>query len=243
MGISAALASIGEAIVGLFDIGSTAAVAGDAALGIDAATASAIAGSETIAATATAATAATAATSSLPAWLAAASLGTTIASGVLGAKGAQQVGQAQAQTATYNSKVASENAQVAKENARIASQSGAAQAAIQGQKEKAVLGGILANQAASGVDVSSGSALDVRSSARALGELNVLTVQSNAAREAFGYQVQEAGFEAESQLNLNEAQYAKAAADINEGSTILGAIGNGSAQFARFLQSSGLSLS
>lgn len=44
--------------------------------------------------------------------------------------------------------------------------------------------------AASGVDVNSGSAVDVQADTRHLGELDALTIRTNAAREAWGYQVQ-----------------------------------------------------
>lgn len=46
------------------------------------------------------------------------------------------------------------------------------------------------NAAAQGVDVNSGSALDVQADAAYLGELDALTIRKNAAKEAWGYRVQ-----------------------------------------------------
>jgi hypothetical protein len=53
--------------------------------------------------------------------------------------------------------------------------------------------------AASGVDPSQGSAGDIVAATAALGELDALTIQSNAAREAWGH-------EAQSEMNLEAAK-------------------------------------
>ena len=71
-------------------------------------------------------------------------------------------------------------------------------------------GAIKAAQAASNVDVNSGSALDVRSSAAELGELNALTIRSSAARTAYGYETQ--GIQYGAQQGVEEATAAAAPA-------------------------------
>lgn len=53
-----------------------------------------------------------------------------------------------------------------------------------------MIGSQRAGIAASGVDVNYGSAVDVQADTKHLGELDALTMRTNAAREAWGYQVQ-----------------------------------------------------
>lgn len=163
-------------------------------------------------------------------------LGLMAVGGAVGTYGAIQAGDAAKGSANYNAKVAQRNSAVSQENATIASQSGEAQAGIQGQKTKATVGAITANQGASGVDIGSGSATDVRSSARELGELDALTIRSNAAREAYGYQVQGKNQEAQGTLDIFEGKAAKAASYVNAGSTFLGAAGQATSEYGKYLQ-------
>lgn len=87
-------------------------------------------------------------------------------------------------------------ANVYRQNAAIADMQGA-DAITRGAEEerrfrqgtKQIVGASRAALAAQGVDVNSGSALDVQASEMALGELDALTIRNNAAREAWGYQV------------------------------------------------------
>ncbi|MDQ6769843.1 MAG: hypothetical protein M3Z54_07645 [Gemmatimonadota bacterium] len=58
------------------------------------------------------------------------------------------------------------------------------------QATRALTSGQRVSQAASGVDVSSGSAADVISSDERLGAMDVLTIRNNAAREALGLKTQ-----------------------------------------------------
>lgn len=58
------------------------------------------------------------------------------------------------------------------------------------QYVRGLVGAQRAGFAASNVDVSFGSALEVQADAVELGELDALTIRTNAAREAWGYQVQ-----------------------------------------------------
>jgi hypothetical protein len=62
---------------------------------------------------------------------------------------------------------------------------------------KQILGTQRAGYAGQGVDVGTGSAVDVAADTTALGELDAMTIRNNAKREAYGYQVQAAGFRAQ----------------------------------------------
>jgi hypothetical protein len=209
----------------------TAATAATAtAASATAATTAAVAGSTAAAAAAT-----------TPAWLGYASLGLTALGGVTGTLGALQAGQASAASAKYNAAVANVNAEQAKRNSELASQAGMEQAAMQERKTRAEVGAIRANQAAAGIDVNSGSALDVRSSAAELGELDALTVRSNATKEAYGYQTQESSFKSQAGLDTTEASNDLTAGYTNAASTFLGAAGTGASNFAKYQLQGGFS--
>lgn len=160
----------------------------------------------------------------------------SIASTGIGAFGAIKSGQASAASARYNAAVTADNAQIQKNNASLAAQAGEAQAGMSEMKTRATVGAIAANQAAAGIDVGSGSALDVRSSARELGELDAINIRSNAARTAYGYQVQSSSDTSQSQLDRFQAGQDSTAGFVNAGSTILGGVGNTSLNYAKYLQ-------
>ncbi len=124
---------------------------------------------------------------------------------VASALGAIQQGQAAKKSANYNAQIQEHNAEIAQNNATLAGREGAANAAIEQQKARANVAGIKAAQAANGVDVNTGSAVDVRSSAAELGELNAITVRSNAVKQAYGYQTQAASDKAQAAKVLAEA--------------------------------------
>jgi hypothetical protein len=161
----------------------------------------------------------------------------SLASAGVGALGAIQQSRAQAAASKYNAGVATNNAAVAKQNAAWASQEGRAAAEAQSMKTRAEIGGIKANQGASGVDVNSGSALDVRSSAAETGELNTLSIRSNAARQAYGYQTEEANYQGQAALDRSQASSAKTAGIIGAGTTLLGGIGDASMRYSDYLRS------
>lgn len=164
----------------------------------------------------------------------------SIAGAGLGAFGAIQSAHASSAAASYNAEVAANNAQIAKQNATWASQAGEQQAGMSAAKTRATVGAMEANQAASGVDIGSGSALDVRSSAKELGQLDAINIRANAARQAYGYDVQSSSFNSQSQLDRYEASQDTTAGYINAGSSILGGVGSASSNYANYLSKGGV---
>jgi len=204
----------------------TAAAAGTVAATTAAATTAAAAG------TAAAGTAAAAGTS----WASIAtyaSLASTALGAVTSFMGAGNSAKAAAGTAAYNAQVAENNRLIALENSRMASASGNQQATIEGMKTRAAVGSMKAQQAASGVNVNTGSAVDVRSSAAELGELNALTVRSNAARQAYGYDVQAANAGGEAELQRASGRNAANAGVTTQISSLLGGAASVGGQFAQ----------
>jgi hypothetical protein len=179
-----------------------------------------------------------------PAWLSTVgTLGTAANAigGVVGAYGAVQSSQAAASASKYQAAVELANAQTAKTNAGMASEAGSIQAGMASQKTRAAIGEITANQAASGLDLNSGSPTGVRQSERYLGEQDALTIRSNATKEAFGYKVQAASDEAQSFLDKSEASADLSAGYLNAGSTLLSGVGTAAQNFAKFQLQGGFS--
>jgi hypothetical protein len=77
------------------------------------------------------------------------------------------------------------------------------------------LGKIKTAQAASGIDVNSGSALNVQTGAREASKLDTETVLSNAELQAYGYRTAAMGYEATAGLESTEAEEAPIAGAIS----------------------------
>jgi hypothetical protein len=140
------------------------------------------------------------------------------AAGIAGAAttaiGTLEGGAATKNAATYQAQVAANNAEIAKRNANYSEEAGQAQAAAVSLKGAATAGKIKTAQAASGVSVNTGSNVDVQISDREVSKLNAEQTLSNADLQAYGYRTAATGYEAESQLDLEEAKQAPIGADL-----------------------------
>lgn len=149
-------------------------------------------------------------------------MGLGAAGSILGAFGQQQAGQAQASMYTYQAGVAQMNKTIADQNAAYALASGEVQAQQEGMKTRAEIGQTKATQGASGVDVNRGSSVDVRASEAEIGAENQALTRSNAARVAYGYQVEGAQATAQSNIDLMAASRSKTAGTIGAFTSLLG---------------------
>ncbi len=104
----------------------------------------------------------------------------TAASAVVGAVGAIQQGQAQANAANYN-------AQVAQQNATIAQQQAQQEAELQQREARKRIGAAHAGYGASGITME-GSPLDVLEASASNAELDKQTILYNGRIRALGYQ-------------------------------------------------------
>jgi len=145
--------------------------------------------------------------------------------GVVSAIGAIQQGKAQSDAAKYQAQVARNNEIIALQQAAYTRQEGAAQAQQQDLKSAQLIGRQKAVLGASGVDLESGSPRDVQQSQVELARLDALTVQSNAERKAWGFDVEAVNQKAQSQLHYMQAAQAKKAATLSAFSSILGGVG------------------
>lgn len=182
---------------------------------------------------------ATAAASSIPAWLSYGGVAASALSGVTGAVGAAQSANAQRQAANYQAQVAKQQSDIANQQAQQTAAAGEAATEQQGLKTRATVGAVTANEAASGVDVNSGSALDTRLSAADVGELNALTTRSNYARQAYGYQTGAVASEAQSGLYRAEASQAPIGGALSATGSLLSGASSAANQYARWQQAGG----
>ncbi len=146
----------------------------------------------------------------------AATIGTiaSVAGTAFSVMGALQKGKSESQAAKYNAAVAENNKEMQLRNASLAGQEGEAAAQMEGMKTRARVAGIAADQGASGVRLNSGSDIDVRSSAASMGELSAINIRSNAARKAYGYQVDASNYQAQANLDKATAKNARTAGYI-----------------------------
>lgn len=90
----------------------------------------------------------------------------------------------------YDQAAAAENARILERQARYAEEQGSHDVSLIGRRARQIQGSQRARLAAQGVDVSSGSALDVQMETEAMSEMDKLMARNNAAREAYGYRSQ-----------------------------------------------------
>lgn len=157
----------------------------------------------------------------------------------LAAFGAYMQGHSQAESDKYNAEQARQNSAVAVQNEAIAGQAGSEQAAISSLHSRATVGALKANQAASGVDVNSGSALDTRVSAQDIGELDAMTIRSNATKEAYGYKVQSENDENQANLDTYESKNAELSGDIGAVTSVIGSADDAANNWMKYATAGG----
>lgn len=143
--------------------------------------------------------------------LAGASTAISAGSSLKAGNAAKRAGQAQRRVAESQADLADFNAQVADLQAADAIARGAEDEGRFRQGVRALIGSQRAAIGASGVDVNYGSSVDVQADAAFLGELDALTIRTNAAREAWGYKVQAADLRRRAQIARQEGVNLEAA--------------------------------
>lgn len=146
-------------------------------------------------------------------------------------------GNAQREAAQYRAQVARNNAAAAEGNAQYVLQAGRVEGYNQGMKNRAHLASVKAAQAASGVNVNTGSAVDVRATEAATGRFEQENIEHNAALKAYGYRRQAQEDRSQAGLYEREGYNAQLAARSEAGSTVLGAAGTLASKWGTYLQS------
>lgn len=147
----------------------------------------------------------------------------TVAGAAETASGQIAQGNAAREAANYRAQVARNNAKLAEGDAAYVQQAGRIESYNQGMKNRAHLGNVKANQAASGVDVNRGSAVDVRATEAATGRQEQQNIEANTERKAYGYRRQSQDYQTQANLDEREGYNSALAARSAAGSTVLGA--------------------
>jgi hypothetical protein len=108
--------------------------------------------------------------------------------------------QAQKQQSRYQQSMLDANARMADIRAEDAIARGETDAGIVRTRAKKMVGSQRVAMAAQGIDIGSGSAVDVQEDTARMGALDALTVKNNAWREAWGYKAEAASFRSQSRF-------------------------------------------
>lgn len=171
-----------------------------------------------------------------PTTIAMASLAITAIGAGTQAYGQKQAGEAAAELGAYNQQVAANNAKYSEAMAQDALQRGDLTASRQRERTAQEIAQQTVAAAGNGVDVNTGSIVDLTSDTARYGELDRLTILNNAQREAFGNRVRGANFESEGNVAYQEGQYAKSAGTTAAFGTALSGAGNVATKWYNFDQ-------
>lgn len=140
---------------------------------------------------------------------------TGIVSTTMGIVSSIQEGNARQAEYNYQAEVAKQNAKIAQANADQKRQEGIEESRLQRLKTLQAVGSQQAAMAANGLDVSSGTALDIVEDTATMGELDALTTRYNYESQALGLEQQAYNFKNQSNLDILAGQNAQKAGTIN----------------------------
>ena len=113
----------------------------------------------------------------------------------------------QADVDAYNAKIAQNNQKMQADKRSDAIQRGAIETQRRMQQKAALIGKQRASLAANGVDVNQGGALDLLATTEFTAQQDANTIQSNAAREAWGHDVSASNYDAQSKLSIFSGKF------------------------------------
>lgn len=137
--------------------------------------------------------------------------------------------------AAYQGSLLEQNATVAEQQAADSIARGAQDTYQHRAGVRKLIGAQRAAIAGSGVDISTGSAVDVQMEAARLGAIDEMTIRNNAAREAWGYKVEAANYRNQAVLGKYAAKNAAQGLRNEAWGTLL----SGAANIAGMMPSSG----
>ena len=153
------------------------------------------------------------------------------ASGALGVFSSLMGGGAKADAYKYQSSMAWQNAAIAKQNQKYALDVGEQQAERQGIAGAAQAGQIKAGQAASGVDVNTGSAKEVQTSQHLVSQMDLNTIREKAAKTAYDFSVQATNYENQAKGLNKAASNARTEGVLGAVSSFIGTVGSVSSKW------------
>jgi len=149
-------------------------------------------------------------------------LGTSLAGGLLSAFGNYQSGVANEKMYNYSAAVADINSKINMQNSDYALNVGERQGVQYGMKAAQQRGKIITGQAASGLEVGSGSAKDVQDSQSTVTRMDLDTIRSNAAKTAYDYRVAATSAQNQAAMDRAAAFNAKRAGNLGALGSLIG---------------------
>lgn len=168
-----------------------------------------------------------------------AGIASSLAGGVVQAAGAGQQARAGSGAAAYNAAVAEQNAQLAKKNSDLTSAAGEEAALQQGMRVRAAGAQIKAAQGAGGLDVNTGSNVDVQAGQAETGTQDIMTIRSNAARQAYGFDVAGSGYSAQAALDRYQGENIARSGAAGQVASYLGGASAAASQYSRWAKAKG----
>lgn len=147
---------------------------------------------------------------------------------LISAFGALSGGQSQSQMYGYQAGMAQLKQKIDLQNRDYAYATGETEAQRYGMQARSRMGAIRAGIGASGIDIGSGSKADIQTSQQTVTDIDMAQIRNNAARRAYGFEIEAANDAAQADL------YTKAAADSKQSGLIkaLGSLVSGTASVA-----------
>lgn len=139
---------------------------------------------------------------------------------------AKRAGEAGRRAAESQAELHDYNAAIAELQAADAIERGEEAASQFRQRVRQAIGSQRAGIAAQGVDVTYGSAVDAQADAEFLGELDALTIRTNAAREAWGFKVQSEDSRRRAEITRREGVMIEEAGNQQRTAARIGAVGS-----------------
>lgn len=174
-----------------------------------------------------------------PFTLVAVSTAATAGGSLLSAFGASRAGEAQSQMYQYQAGISQLKQKIDLQNRDYALAVGETEASRYGMQARQRMGAIRAGEGASGIDVGSGSKAEVQEGQQTVTDIDMAQIRNNAARRAYGFEVEATSDAAEAGL------YTRAASDASKAGKIkaLGSLISGTASVAdKWLQGSSTGL-
>lgn len=157
-----------------------------------------------------------------PASMGAMAIGSSLLSGIVGGAGASFSSGASADAFNFKAGIAKLNADINKQNASWAINSGAIKAENYGLKAGQEIAETKVVQAASGLDVNSGSKEAVRDTQSTVAKFDQNQIRADAAHTAYGYETKAAADSMEAELDRTSAVNAGKAGKLGILSSVIG---------------------
>lgn len=149
-------------------------------------------------------------------------MGTSALGGLVSAYGQLKAGDASQKMYQYKAGLAQINQTLATQNADYTRKVGEVQAGESGMRSRFQMGKIVTGQAGSGIDINSGTGVNVRQGQTLIAQEDQSIIRANAARKAYGYDVEAAKEGSEATVDIVAGDEAKSASKIAALSSILG---------------------